>query len=314
MRTLFFIAATGILLGQPYNGTTTGTVAYSAGKFGNGATVNGTNYITVPAGATNFSGASWTVEAWAKLDTLGAAVAISNGTGTGSTALTMGAQGTGAGSVNAQIGTGFGNGPSMAVSTWQHIAVVCDSGTTVRAYLAGTQYYTASATCGTPNLPLIFGWDGANGWKPWVGMIDEVAMWDTAKYTSNFTPPTVEYVGNEANLRALYHLSDATDSATTSGGALTAGTLSPVLGLILTAATGGTSPYSYQLQSYSGSCASGTFANDGAALTGQTSSAVFARADGATRCYRVIVTDAASGSTNSNSVTAPLSSSVTRVY
>ena len=40
----------------------------------------------------------------------------------------------------------------------------------------------------------------------WRGSIDEVAIWNGARYQTTFTPPTAPYTGTEAGLRALYHL------------------------------------------------------------------------------------------------------------
>jgi hypothetical protein len=47
--------------------------------------------------------------------------------------------------------------------------------------------------------------------------IDEVAIWQTARYTSNFTPSTTAYAGTEGMV-ALYHLdSNASDSSASNG-------------------------------------------------------------------------------------------------
>lgn len=49
----------------------------------------------------------------------------------------------------------------------------------------------------------------------WPGQIDEVAIFDANLHTdgaASFTPPSSPYAGNESNMRALYHLADATDS------------------------------------------------------------------------------------------------------
>lgn len=108
-------------------------------------------------------------------------------------------------------------------------------------------------------------------------------------------------------------------TAGTSSPSLAAGTLSvtghtsSTVSLAMTAATSGTSPYTYQLQrapDVSGS--PGTFANDGSAQTGQTSSATFSSTGltgSTTYWYRVVVTDAASATANSNQVSQATSSS-----
>jgi hypothetical protein len=137
-----------------------------------------------------------------------------------------------------------------------------------------------------------------------VGQIDEIAVWNASQGSTDFTPRTTAYVGNESGLRALYPLNSNINDIV-GPGPLTAGTLTTAIGLDFSAATGGSSPYTYQLQSYAGACGSGTFANDGVALTSQTSTALFSRTGGATRCFRVVVTDAASATANSNEITAP---------
>jgi len=40
----------------------------------------------------------------------------------------------------------------------------------------------------------------------WTGSIDELSIWNYAKWTSTFTPPSGPYTGSEAGLVSLYHL------------------------------------------------------------------------------------------------------------
>lgn len=40
----------------------------------------------------------------------------------------------------------------------------------------------------------------------WTGELDEVSIWNTARYTRAFTPPASPYVGTESGLVALWHL------------------------------------------------------------------------------------------------------------
>nr|MDO8134516.1 LamG-like jellyroll fold domain-containing protein [Candidatus Njordarchaeum guaymaensis] len=96
------------------------------------------------------------------------------------------------------------------VGAWQHFAWV-HNGTQMRLYINGTNVRSLS----TSYLPksvtypfLIGGEDYLSG--PYAANIslDEVAVWSYAKYTANFASPTRPYVGNEANLRGLWHLDE----------------------------------------------------------------------------------------------------------
>jgi hypothetical protein len=87
------------------------------------------------------------------------------------------------------------SGGSIALNTWNHIAVVRQS-QTIKIYLNGTQVNTtysdtgSNYTCGT-NRPLV----GINGYDiasdPFQGYISNLrAVKGVAVYTGNFTPPT----------------------------------------------------------------------------------------------------------------------------
>lgn len=294
---LFLIGAA--IFAQPYNGSQVGGApTYQTGAHGQAMRGSGTStYITIPTGATNFAGDFVVHFKYLETTREGFQGVFEF---SGATCQVFGYSG----AVNCTIGgTALGtSGADVSNGSW-HAVELRRVGTTGTIWVDGTQ--RASATVPTANLGT-----GTNN----IGY--EVATGTTLRTTSAidefaiFTGPSTACnpcSGSESNLRVLLHL-DGNLNDSTGAPALTAGGLSQVLGLFLGAPAGGTSPYSYQLQSYTGACSSGTFTNDGAALTGQTSTALFARADGTTKCYRVVVTDAASATSNSNSVTAPASS------
>jgi prepilin-type N-terminal cleavage/methylation domain-containing protein len=85
--------------------------------------------------------------------------------------------------------------PTPSPNTWYHVAI-CRSGNTHRFYLDGVLQTTVNATpTVVTNDPLLIGlspWSGT-GWSAPAGIyIDELRITkDIARYTSNFTPPTV---------------------------------------------------------------------------------------------------------------------------
>ena len=87
--------------------------------------------------------------------------------------------------VNANYGSG------VTANTWHHIAVVGD-GTNITVYLNGTSIYSGAH----------INWSSGAGYQsfgtPYYGTgqiyIDEFRYSDIARYTSNFTPPTAEFL------------------------------------------------------------------------------------------------------------------------
>jgi len=200
-----------------YNGTVVGTPTFGSAKFSNGLTaVSDANYITLPASATTFgSSASWTVEMWVTASSTGPLVAAGE---SGGTPLWLGTDG--AGNFGVSV-AGFSGGAIVSSGipinngSQHHVALVMTSGTSFTLWVDGVQGGGShSGTWGTPTpASLYIGRLGAGTGFAWDGKIDELAIWDSAKYTSGFTPPSSAYAGTETNLRALYHLeSDGTDS------------------------------------------------------------------------------------------------------
>ncbi len=85
-------------------------------------------------------------------------------------------------------------GLTLTADTWYHFAIV-RTGTTVRAFQNGTQIGTdvTNSSDIQPTTGVVIGARG-DGLGGWVGWIDEFRVSKgIARWTTNFTPPTVEY-------------------------------------------------------------------------------------------------------------------------
>lgn len=100
---------------------------------------------------------------------------------------------------------------SIVGGSRKHVALV-SNGTNTKFYVDGVLVSTQAAalnnssSAGTTFCIRNGGFNPVNSGFAWDGAVDEVAVWSIEKYTANFTPPSVPYVGNEAGMRALYHL------------------------------------------------------------------------------------------------------------
>jgi len=106
----------------------------------------------------------------------------------------------------------------VSTNTWHHIAGTYD-GSTVRVFLDGVEgtsvnISTKIANCSNPVRIGVDAYSGFASWAFWFhGIIDEVRISSSIRYTSNFTPAT-EPFSNDMYTRALWHLDDG--SGTTS--------------------------------------------------------------------------------------------------
>jgi len=97
---------------------------------------------------------------------------------------------------------------SMTTNIWYHFAIV-RHGSYIKFFVDGVQQGTsqsANATYNGDTLVLAIGGDnGGGGFSSyWNGWIDEVRITKgTAVYTSNFTPPSSEFVGTTNNMTLL---------------------------------------------------------------------------------------------------------------
>lgn len=117
---------------------------------------------------------------------------------------------TGTGYLGVKTGDGTQTSGTTAVTTagWHHLEL--DMGTQTSG---GNIYYTVFLD-GTQVAQYNFNtastqWANQNGVvagsSQFAGRVAEVAVWNTVRHTSNFTPPSTPYVGNEAGLVALWH-------------------------------------------------------------------------------------------------------------
>ncbi len=110
------------------------------------------------------------------------------------------------------------SGGSLSLNTWQHVALARYNGTT-RLYLDGSSVTGAGGDTDNRNYgntkPLNIGSNyGSVGGDFFTGKIDEVRVsHGTARFTSNFTPPSAEY-GTDVNTVLLIHF-NGTDQAST---------------------------------------------------------------------------------------------------
>ena len=162
-----------------------------------------------------FTGNSWTIEGWVLMTDITSTpmfVAVFNTTISGSgnptfqifaslnvagTSLTVEALNTGlfAGTNGQSVSASV----AASLNTWHHFAVVNNSGTTTM-YLDGVAgsptevgWNPAAYTPNSNPYITIGSWVNFSGGRD-TGQIDELTLWNIAKYTSNFTPPTAPYI------------------------------------------------------------------------------------------------------------------------
>jgi len=261
---------------------TSANLTYGTGKFGKAAQFNGlaastgVSHVDFTGGGNDIGTGPYTIEFWANVTEFdhqrsgnanGRAVFINSHseqsaeTGPGYYKIT-----TYGGSlyVNHHDGTAWTQiigTHGMSVGTWYHIAVSRDSGGTTRVFIGTTGTNTLIATHTGPAISIgdggyawtlgrvmnnSFGWGGPSGtWGNYnlKGLIDELLITKTAKYTSTFTVPTAPHddiitkppaVAGKALLYAkdvtggtaaevIFHLDDNFDNAGSGGNATAAG-------------------------------------------------------------------------------------------
>lgn len=180
----------------------------SSPKFGSSALLMSGVYEEVARGGKIPASGSFTVEAWVKTTGTSLIVAVSQ-----VDAFYFGINASG----QAICSVGLGGSETSLNTTvvinngaWHHLALVYTT--------SGLTFFVdgiSAATSGTaPTIdrttnPIALGGFATLGAYMWIGSIDEVATWASAKYTANFTVPSAPYTGSEANLIDLYHLDEA---------------------------------------------------------------------------------------------------------
>jgi hypothetical protein len=286
---VFLLAETA--LAQPHNGVPTGALTY-AGGVASGFASN--KFITIP-GAALPPVAPWTLEMWVKHTTTTWEGIVGGNWSMG--------RGPGPLAYMQVGGTAVYGGPDIvSPGTMQHLVMASSDGSSIRCFVNGIHIGSATVSSSTLTGPIEVG----NASAAFSGEISEFVIWSIDKYpgTTTFTP-TASWPDNTVGARAIYHFDANANDTFAGSNPLVSGTLVRVTGLEYSGFLGGSGSGSVQLQSYSGACSSGTFLNDGAALTSQSASTVVRWArDGTVKCYRVQVVVGAE-TVNSGVITSP---------
>mgnify|MGYP001291075527 CR=1 FL=1 len=257
---------------------TSANLTYGTGKFGkaaqfNGATDGTNTHVDFTGGGNDIGTGPYTIEFWANVTEFDYGTISNNVNGRAEFINSHSDQSTQAGPGYYKIGTYGGSlyishhdgtawtqiigTHGMSVGTWYHIAVSRDSGGTTRVFIGTTGTNTLIATHTGPAISI---GDGGHAWTlgrtmnntaghgSWGnyhldGLIDELLITKTAKYTSTFTVPTAPHddivtkppaVAGKALLYAkdvtggtaaevIFHLDDNFDNAGSGGNATAAG-------------------------------------------------------------------------------------------
>ena len=162
----------------------------------------------------------FTVDFWAYTNTTGLSSATlidfrANGTDAEGLSIAYRA----AGEVDVRVGTTTaitGSGAGIGTGAWHHIALA-RQGTNTRLFVDGTQrgIKTSDTTDYGSTKPLVIGADYDGGSNNVTGWIDEFRVeYDVAKYTANFTAPTVAHTG-DADTKVLLHFDGIAGLTTT---------------------------------------------------------------------------------------------------
>ena len=181
--------------------TTATSYDSTTNKFGTAALSGG--FGTAPS-SIGLSGTTFTWEAWVKLPAAPGAPIVAFGS---AAAGYLGASSSGNAVCNVAAGNTTITGPSITDGKWHLLDLVGQSN--------GITCYVDGAVVGTSTVaeivPPTAGFAvGTMGLYPssneWTGEIDEVSVWNTARYKAAFTVPSSPYVGTETGLVALWHL------------------------------------------------------------------------------------------------------------
>lgn len=196
------------------NLTLQGTPTYnSTGKFG--ADLNGGNGYTTVQPITAYP---FTIEAWCKAVSSGNIEVVAGRAACGW--FGKAANNTALAHFNNQANdTTLTTSVNIADGSYHHLALVVTA-TGATFYVDGVSAATSAVA---PVFSAVNNYFGVRAYFsavasatatfPFTGDVDEVAVWNTAKYSANFTPPTAAYAGTESGLGVLYHLdSNGNDS------------------------------------------------------------------------------------------------------
>jgi len=167
-------------------------------KYGNGSMYfDGSSYLNMPYSPSyHITGGDFTVEMWVYLTSLSAYAALAGvWTGTASTSDWLFTQGASASNLRFLISsggtvTGVEGTGGLTANTWTHIAAVRKNGT-ITLYSNGTSVYSGSLAGGTLTTTGLTVGSISGGQYYSTGYIDDLRITNgTARYTTNFTPPS----------------------------------------------------------------------------------------------------------------------------
>jgi len=168
----------------------------------------------------NLSG-DFTIEMWVRLEAVNKTIVSSlsnsdwNSASTNDWILFIDAAGYLAFNVKG-VGAVYGTSDTRNLNTWQHFAVVRNSGTTT-IYVDGTSYISGtgigSGAIGNSGNTITFARAATNLTGTYQGWIDEFRMSNTARWTANFTPATSAYTSDQYTL-CLMHFDNNTAGTT----------------------------------------------------------------------------------------------------
>lgn len=175
------------------NNNVTSAASPSKGtNFCNSMNFNGSNaYLTLPIGTAVNALGTYTVEGWFYLNSLSTASAIITPATSAGLVWYIGTDGKMV--VGDNVSYAFFGSAAISTGTWYHLAVVAN-GSGINIYIngnldAGGSQFAFSGTSQSSNVGknTSFGPGGAGYFN---GNIDEFRISNTARYSSNFTPPT----------------------------------------------------------------------------------------------------------------------------
>jgi hypothetical protein len=182
-------------------------------KFGNASVyLDGSDYLTSNAQANYNMSGDFTIEMWVRLEAVNRTIVSSlSNTNWGSASTNdwiLIIDGAGYIGFNVKnVGTVYGNSDVRNLNTWQHVAVVRNSGTTT-IYIDGTSYISntgaGSGAIGNSANTIEFGRGATTLTGSYQGWIDEFRMSNTARWTADFTPSASRYTSDQYTLCLMH--------------------------------------------------------------------------------------------------------------
>jgi Concanavalin A-like lectin/glucanases superfamily len=168
------VAAPAASIASTFDGAIDANVSYVAGKLNQAGSFNGTTSAITTQQNGPLGTSSWSVSVWVYLtDTTSLRRIIAWGSTPVPGQIFLEVSST---TARVSIGSAYGAQKTISANTWQHLVATYD-GTTSRLYLnGGTPNEVVLATATTAGVILI----GYASVYIWIGMIDEVAMYDRA--------------------------------------------------------------------------------------------------------------------------------------